>query len=60
MIKRVYEVDPLVCPDCGGEMKIIAFIIDLRVVDQILRHLRRTQPERDRGPLEDRVLEAVS
>jgi hypothetical protein len=60
MIKRVYEVDPLVCPDCGGEMKIIAFIIDLRVVDQILRHLRRTQPERDRGPPEDRVLEAVS
>ena len=50
MIKRVYEVDPLVCPDCGGEMKIIAFIIDLQVVEQILRHLRRTQPEWERAP----------
>ncbi len=26
-IKRTYEVDPLVCPSCGGEMKVIAFII---------------------------------
>jgi len=26
LIKRVYEVDPLVCPSCGGEMRIIAFI----------------------------------
>jgi hypothetical protein len=24
--KRVYEVDPLECPECGGEMKIINFI----------------------------------
>jgi hypothetical protein len=39
LIKRVYEIDPLVCPSCGGEMKIIAFIIDHAVVDAILRHL---------------------
>ncbi|NOY74772.1 MAG: hypothetical protein GXP32_03150 [Kiritimatiellaeota bacterium] len=27
MIKKVYEVDPLVCPKCGGgRMRIIAFI----------------------------------
>ena len=26
LIKRVYEVDPLVCPKCGGQMKIISFI----------------------------------
>ena len=55
MIKRVCEVDPLVCPRCGGEMKIIGFIIDLRVVDQIIRHLRRPRAERERGPPEDRA-----
>jgi hypothetical protein len=38
LIKRVYEVDPLVCPKCGGGMQIIAFIIDHDVVDAILRH----------------------
>ncbi len=26
LIKRVYEVDPLACPRCGGRMKVIAFI----------------------------------
>jgi len=25
---RVYEVDPLLCPFCGAEMKILAFIVD--------------------------------
>jgi hypothetical protein len=33
LIKRIYEVDPLVCPSCGSEMKVIAFIIDHAVVD---------------------------
>lgn len=26
MIKRVYETDPLVCPRCGGQMRIVAFV----------------------------------
>ncbi len=26
LIKMIFEVDPLVCPDCGGEMKIISII----------------------------------
>jgi len=26
LIKRVYEVGPLVCAKCGGQMKVIAFI----------------------------------
>ena len=28
LIRRVYEVDPLLCPFCGAEMKILAFILD--------------------------------
>ena len=40
LIKRVYEVDPLVCAKCGGQMKIISFIErgQRDVVEQILRH----------------------
>jgi len=50
LIMRVYEVDPLVCPKCGGEMRIIAFIIDHVVVDAILRHLAKTEAQSPRGP----------
>ena len=39
--KRIYEVDPLVCPSCGSEMEVIAFITEHAVVDKILRHLKR-------------------
>ena len=36
MIKRIYEVDPLVSQSCGAEMKVIAFITEHGVVDAIL------------------------
>ena len=32
LIRRVYEVDPLVCPKCGGEMKIISVILEHKVI----------------------------
>lgn len=60
LIKRIYEVDPLVCPSCGGEMKVIAFIIDPAVVDKILRYLRRTDNGRGRDPPQEAGLSAVS
>jgi hypothetical protein len=50
LIKRIYEVDPLVCPRCQAEMRIVAFILDPEVIDTILRHLARKEAERDRGP----------
>jgi hypothetical protein len=42
MIRKVYEVDPLVCSKCGGTMKVIAFITDYPVVDRIIDHLGLT------------------
>jgi len=42
MIRKVFEVDPLVCPQCGGTMKIIAFLTDYAVVDRIIDHLKLT------------------
>ena len=39
LLARIDEVFPLVCPRCGGEMRIIAFITDAWVVREILSHL---------------------
>jgi hypothetical protein len=38
---RVYEVDPLDCPRCGAGMKILAFLIDPKVIRKIPDHLDR-------------------
>jgi hypothetical protein len=46
LIRRVYEVDPLVCPRCGAEMRVIGFITEPRVIRRILDHIRK----RDRVP----------
>jgi hypothetical protein len=42
MIRKVYEVDPMVCPQCGGTMKIIAFLTDYAMVDKIINYLKLT------------------
>jgi hypothetical protein len=41
LLRRIYEVDPLRCPACSGEMRIVAFITERAVIDRILDHLRR-------------------
>ena len=40
MIRKVYEVDPLLCPNCNGRMRIIAFIENHSVIDKIIDHLK--------------------
>jgi len=42
MIHKVYEADPLICPQCGGRMTIISFIEDHKVIDKIIYHLKLT------------------
>ena len=39
-IKNVWEVNPLACPKCGGEMKIISFINEADVIRNIFVLLR--------------------
>ncbi len=55
LIKRVYEVDPLACPKCGGPMKVIAFIEPPQgaLIEKILRHCGLWQPSTPRPPPED-------
>jgi len=40
LVKQVYEADPLCCPRCWAELKIIAFIErhQTEVIEKILRH----------------------
>ena len=39
LLKRVFEIDMEHCPNCGGELKIIAAILEQPVIEKILTHL---------------------
>jgi len=39
LLKRVFEIDLEHCPNCGGELKIIAAILEQPVIEKILTHL---------------------
>jgi hypothetical protein len=39
LIARIYEVFPLVCPRCGGNMRILAFITEGVQIRRILEHI---------------------
>ena len=53
LIRKVFEVDPLLCKKCGAEMKIIAVITEPAVVDKIIRHIQKkaaAEPTVPRAP----------
>ncbi|MCD4747788.1 MAG: transposase [Thermoanaerobaculales bacterium] len=52
LVRRVYEVDSLLCTNCGGEMRIVSVILEHRVIGRILGHLARKGIEPGRGPPE--------
>jgi len=39
LIRKIYEVDPLVCQKCKGQIRIISFIEEQEIVKKILKHL---------------------
>ncbi len=39
LLKRVFEIDLEHCPNCSGELKIIAAILEPPVIERILTHL---------------------
>jgi hypothetical protein len=65
LIKKVWEVDPMNCPQCGSEMRLIALIDDHEVIEKILRHLdlwpEDVQPARGPpGPIvQDYIIEPI-
>jgi hypothetical protein len=44
LIMKVYEVAPLICPYCGGEMRFLAVIEEGPVIEKILRHIKAWDP----------------
>ena len=38
LIRRVFEVDPMVCASCGGRMQIVSVILEHKVITKILGH----------------------
>jgi ribosomal protein S27E len=52
-IKKIWEVDPLLCPHCGNLMKIVSFIYERKIIKKILDHLglhEEDKPQRNRAP----------
>ena len=39
LLARIYENFPLLCPQCGGDLRIIAFITEPPAIKAILAHL---------------------
>jgi hypothetical protein len=38
LLARIYEVFPLLCPQCGAELRIIAFVTETLSVSLILEY----------------------
>ncbi len=43
--QMVFEVDPLTCTRCGGQMRVLAVITQPAVIDKMLRHVREFQED---------------
>jgi hypothetical protein len=54
LIQKIYEVNPLVCPNCKNEMKIISVIEEEEVIKKILKHLGLWE-KKARPPAKTRV-----
>ena len=57
LIKRVYEVDPLSCPACGGQMAVVGFIEPPQrdVIEKILSHCGLWRSAAARAPPADSI-----
>jgi hypothetical protein len=44
-MKRILEIDPLECPKCKSQMRIIAFITDSKEISKIMRSLNISEFE---------------
>lgn len=52
LIKQVYEVDPMLCPKCGGTRKLLSFIErgQREVIEKILPHCGLWEEQAARAP----------
>ena len=58
LLKRVFDLDLEHCPNCGGELKIIAAILEQPVIEKILTHLGLQARAPPRSPARGQALQA--
>ena len=59
LLKRVFDLDVEHCPNCGGELKIIAAILEAQVIEKILTHLGQRAGAPFRAPARGQALQAA-
>jgi hypothetical protein len=42
-LRRIDDIDVSVCPNCGGDLKVLAVIIEPQVIASILAHLSKRE-----------------
>ena len=59
LLKRVFDLDLEHCPNCGGELRIIAAILEQPVIEKILMHLGLQTRAPSRAPARGQALRAA-
>ena len=59
LLKRVFDLDLEHCPNCGGELKIIAAILEQPVIEKILTQLGLQARAPPRAPARGQALQAA-
>jgi hypothetical protein len=59
LLKRVFDLELEHCPKCGGELKIIAAILEQPVIEKILTHLGLQARAPPRAPARGQALQAA-
>ena len=59
LLERVFALDLEHCPNCGGELKLIAAILEAPVIERILTHLGLQARAPPRAPARGQALQAA-
>ena len=59
LLERVFDLDLEHCPNCGGELKIIAAILEQPVIEKIFTHLGLQARASPRAPARGQALQAA-
>jgi len=59
LLKRVFDIDMEHCPNCGGQLKIIAAILEQPAIEKILPHLGLQARAPPRAPARGSQLQAA-
>ena len=55
LIAQVYKVDPLICPRCSAQMRVLAVITEPEEVRKVLRHPVKIGPRYAAARLQDLI-----